>query len=266
MTNNAKHNSVLNTRELYNAICKSIKEEINQPPRIVYKYLTIDGACALIENLSLRYTPPNEFDDIFELCDHGHIKHNIMKKGDFLEDFITELKLSDKDFATLKLMKEQVGVSCYSDSWDINIMWSLYAEKHHGVVIGLKSECVSPLTQVKYIPEAQEVDCFSSLIEQAKYMLFTKSNDWSWQREWRSVELLKNLIFLNDKKLYLKKVCKEAIAEIYIGTMSNEVYTTVDDNHKRFEKLVRQQKLNASIYACMKDLQMRGKLGRTQIE
>ena len=60
----------------YLDLYKKIQECFPPPqetPKILYKYLTIQAATAVVKNLSLRFTPPDEFDDIFELEDPGEI-------------------------------------------------------------------------------------------------------------------------------------------------------------------------------------------------
>ena len=234
--------------------------------------MTVEAATKVIKGQSLRYTPPEEFDDIFELTNPGLIENSdtvnsLSSKKERIRAMISGVKFNHEAYLQLRELKKQIGVCCFSDSFDINIMWSLYAQKHKGVVLGIRSNCLLPIMPVTYFSPENETEKFSSILEAARYMVFTKTHDWEWQREYRTIELLNNMEKVETKEgsIYLKSIPYEAIEEIYVGTASNEVYSTVDHEHLLFEKEAEEHCVYADIYACMKSLTERGKIDRTLI-
>ena len=240
----------------YIPLYNSMVEEISHAdcPEILYKYMSLDAAIAAVEGLTLCYTPPKDFDDIFELFKIGTVSHEDGKTVNPISAFMRAIQESD----VLTKLSESIGVSCFSDKSTINTMWSLYADHHKGIVIGYKSEYLFPLSAVRYVSTEEEEEDFSSNVQNAQYMIFTKTNDWAWQREYRSIERLDNLKKSGQK--HIKILPKDAIAEIYIGAMLNEVYNPPNEKVFDFNDAISRNCKNVSIFACMKHLTERGRI------
>lgn len=251
---------------IFSNLCKNIQNENSSLPRVLYKYIDIYGACKLMENLSIKYTEPYKFDDIFELSEYENVKYSISPKN-AKDHLISSIKQSTEDFKVLNQLKNQIGVACYSTEWDINIMWSLYAGKHMGVVLGFNTQYLAPLSKVNYIHPEEEKDEFQNIVDAAHYMIYTKSSDWSWQKEWRSISLLSDLTYKHsenkpDEDLYLRKIPKDAIAEIYLGGNPNEKPKSICTEQDNFIRLFNELDLKIPLYGCFKDFDKRGKLTR----
>lgn len=251
--------------DLYNKLQKCFPPQ-QETPVIIYKYLTIQAATAVVKNHSLRFTPPDEFDDIFELEDPGLIDDSNTEE-DPKKRLMSSINYSHECFPVYKALRENVGICCFSDSYDINIMWSLYAQKHKGVVIGFYTEFLPPLIPVEYCSKQEEIKLFSSIEQGACHMIFSKTDDWAWQHEYRTIDLLDNLNMGHgvNEGMFFRMIPPEAIAEINIGTASNERYSPVDPEHEAFEKVSIENCKCAYVYACMKSLQGRGIIERTLI-
>lgn len=251
----------------YLDLYKKIQECFPPPqetPKILYKYLTIQAATAVVKNLSLRFTPPDEFDDIFELEDPGLIDDDNIEE-DKKKRFMSSVKYNCECFQLFKALKENVGICCFSDAFDINIMWSLYAQKHKGVVIGFHTKFLPPLIPVEYCSKQEETKIFSSIEQSVCHMIFSKTDDWAWQHEYRTIDLLDNLNRGQEENegMFFKMIPAKAIAEINIGTASNEIYSPVDPEHELFEKEAIENCKHAYVYACVKSLKGRGIIERT---
>lgn len=93
------------------------------------------------------------------------------------------------------------GVLCFTASWQSPVMWAHYAEKHSGICLGFDvpefrgSERL--LSPVIYAPERlaffldAEKDLYGIDREFVLAMLLTKSREWAYEQEYRTVADLK---------------------------------------------------------------------------
>ncbi len=82
------------------------------------------------------------------------------------------------------------GVLCLSESGTVPLMWSHYAESHTGVALGYDSSArpfnqALPIVYSKFRPSVDST--IHSQEEILESTLFTKSEDWAYEREWRIV-------------------------------------------------------------------------------
>jgi hypothetical protein len=146
---------------------------------ILYKYAG-DTGINVIENLRLKVTPPNEFNDPFELTPRAKfvwkseemverarkdpnyyrcVYENL--KGDgytgTFEEFAAQLpqaiprrfkefkgimrqKLTATDMTSIHKSSQTLGILCLSKPRDSIPMWSHYAKQHEGIAIGLEPD------------------------------------------------------------------------------------------------------------------------------
>ncbi len=152
---------------------------------------------------------------------------------DYLTEEIYKKLIHRNDWSHFeKLISENYGILCLSESYNNILMWSHYADKHQGIVIGLKTEKFTGLKKVKYedqrplIPlHCMTYDTTPSEYEQAiLQVLTTKSNDWKYESEWRIFDKLSNLSYIKikDKEMYLRKPIDASIFdEIYFGAKTS---------------------------------------------
>ncbi len=150
-------------------------------PQILYKYVDLAGAKKILFNNTLKATPPNKFNDPFELMAGGVC--NVSREHDLrlLKSYDSykkarNLKMFDDSYAryiehidsnprfidhvimsslsnqdsyhneSAELVNElskTAGIVCFSATNDNILMWSHYADQHNGVVIGFDSGLLS---------------------------------------------------------------------------------------------------------------------------
>jgi len=131
----------------------------------VYKFAKWDTCINCIlrdyksKKISLKYSKPCEFDDIFEIR-HIVPDHNA---GEWLKNIPSQQKTIQQNPALKKSISlfaevyngllpdlnidDQVErlladrfISCFSADWNIPLMWSFYADKYAGCAIGFKKK------------------------------------------------------------------------------------------------------------------------------
>lgn len=93
------------------------------------------------------------------------------------------------------------GILCFSDNWKSPVMWAHYAEKHYGVCLGfdVASDVNDPtVRQVEYNPERvtfmldREKKLFGIDEHFIHTLLYTKAQEWAYEREWRVIASLEH--------------------------------------------------------------------------
>lgn len=141
----------------------------------LYHYTSEDSAIKILENLTLKITPPNKLNDPFEILPSSYknvtqenvteyynklakrefekIYEEALQDGfrgtiqEFLENFDEQKIIEDlaetipnRDFTKLKnVFSEIFGVVSFSQNNNNILMWSHYADQHQGIVIGFDS-------------------------------------------------------------------------------------------------------------------------------
>ena len=199
-------------------------------PKILYKYVDLAGAEKILFNNTLKATPPNKFNDPFELMAGGVC--NVSREHDFdllksydsykkarklkmfddcyaryiehidsnhrLIDHVIESSLSNQDSYHNEIaelvneLSKTAGIVCFSATNDHILMWSHYADQHKGVVIGFDSKLLSD----DWIPVDYSKERYFLNIERRKdrderiKMIARKSDLWAYEEEYRFVVLL----------------------------------------------------------------------------
>jgi hypothetical protein len=86
-------------------------------------------------------------------------------------------------------MSQQYGLLCFSLDWHNPLLWSHYADRHHGLALGFDID-EGILKRVSYTrnrPVLRKID-----IEIADSLLFTKYIDWNYEQEARIFTSLEN--------------------------------------------------------------------------
>lgn len=144
-----------------------------------------------------------------------------------------------------------IGIVSFSKCWNSSAMWAHYAQKHIGYCVGFDRNHRSlqyshwkmqtgSMRDVKYIAERPVYnmkDQQPSLDE----ILFRKSADWEYEKEFRIVYALKNCDMelpapadsLTQLPLYFKRFDIAAIKEIMLGYAAKE---SISDNVLAFAK------------------------------
>ena len=125
-----------------------------------------------------------------------------------------------------KQIDKKFGIICFSEGFDNVLMWSHYAVKHHGLVIGLDIDD-KMLTQVDYLPIAPRViskdgkckGCPHRFVGLMNSVMRTKAIDWAYEKEWRLILDYSNRQNIHEDKdgsrYYL--LPSNSIQSIFIG-------------------------------------------------
>jgi len=163
-------------------------------PRILYKYLDIDGAKCMIGNSDLQFTNATRLNDPFD-CHPSLIDHekNIDENSSWPKEWLIEKEVLDSTN-----LRNDTWLCSLSKINDSILMWAHYCYGHKGVCIGLDiekvlkstpflfcSKCLEPhLLDVQYQYIIQRP---SGGISPWHYQLSTKAKDWEYEQEVRLI-------------------------------------------------------------------------------
>jgi hypothetical protein len=151
----------------------------------------------------------------------------ILKKA-----YLSNPSVLDEVFETLhrKRINSEIGILCCSETRQSVIMWSHYADEHKGFVVGFESTDsffshypheppdIGVLRRVTYTQERTIID-IRNIREDAQLpeFLFTKNQDWSYEKEWRIIRLLQDAVEIRNSDVYLVAVPPSAVRQVIIG-------------------------------------------------
>jgi len=230
-----------------------------QMGELIYKYCRRHGV-EFIENNKLKFSPPIEFDDPFELRPQpGDSKLSIEDSNALLNDDLRMRQLYESEKSTtsfddwlrprraspiefnrelarvmseaiesycpgaLASISKEYGMTCFSETPSDVRMWSHYANEHKGVVIGLDRNLLGiNLLPVQCKPERVHFTASQFANPQIRWvveLLTTKSEDWTYQKEWRAVLPFGKppLKFDDELGAHVFEVSPEAIKRVLIG-------------------------------------------------
>lgn len=187
-------------KEIYDTYISAI--ERNKPKRL-RKVVNMKGAIETLEGMTLKFTPPHEFNDIQEGASYI-------------------LDPSNEYIAPEAALVDDIFITCFAEGPWNNIALSLYGDNGKGVMFVFDCEKLEENFQSRLIPikyQFSPPECFSSGIEQA----FTvKHVPWEYEKEWRFILSSEDVNILNADKMpncdsFLVPFKKESIYAIYFG-------------------------------------------------
>lgn len=185
-----------------------------QAPASLYKYYKdTELNFESIKTSKMWFSAPYNFNDVFDCSitvDERKIFENSLKMyqgqrrvregsvawRDLKKEIHQEsLKLHD----TFEALRKQMGVACFSESYESLLMWSHYADNHRGLCVEYDLMKISRQLNFSPIPVIYSDDraCFCNLdIKRDKQevikvfieSLTSKSSEWSYEKEWRIVQ------------------------------------------------------------------------------
>ncbi len=202
----------------------------------MYKFYTISDIDFLDKIIGSK--PTIKFSSAFNLNDPNELKFNIKldPHSDEMKQryFIDNSSASEKDYDDWKnqvspnfiwyLEQQQRGIigqlitlSCFTNSYDNNVMWSHYTNNHQGICVEYKMELFNYLeslggffaqNHVRYAKEPPEIDASKYKDEENIWkMIFTKQSEWSYEKEIRTVRLSnENTEFIEFPQSLIKDV------------------------------------------------------------
>lgn len=130
-----------------------------------------------------------------------------------------------------KSFQEKIFVSCFSEKCDSMLMWSHYGDEHKGICFGydlhtlIRKYDFFPVIYSKKMPQESELDLHNGngLLKS----ILTKSIDWSYEQEWRIVNIDESISGEAGKLIDFEKPI-----EIYIGTRQQKC---ININHEKYK-------------------------------
>lgn len=165
-------------------------------PRILYKYLNIKGAEAMIGNKTLQFTNATKLNDPFD-CHQKLIDYSRVSSP---KGWIPNEWWEKKDLINAENLRNETWLCSLSKVNDSVVMWSHYCYDHKGVCIGLDIDKViantPPLFSMIYVePLVLDVQ-YRDILERPKtdsskeifsYQWQTKAKEWEYEQEVRLV-------------------------------------------------------------------------------
>jgi hypothetical protein len=185
-----------------------LKPTAGNAPKTLYKYLDPSGFVALT-SLTVRFTKLAELNDPFE-C-----RLSLIPTGEFIAPRTQRPELE-------KLLWEY-GISCFAEDASNLLLWAHYGRSHTGFVIGFSTEHPSfqsygQLVRVNYSPRRPQIDSPNS--DAVLHALSIKSEEWSYEQEWRIVTPLDTC--QKKDELFLKPIDPASITELTLGVGVDE--------------------------------------------
>ena len=214
------------------------------PPPILYKYCTFDGAHATFQNSAFRFTPLVEFNDPYEFMPAQTdlsadtdiiLEHMLRTKGsEYSEQEKAKIlsclssdevrqhllkQLKDGNYNILSAAKAFVSsylACCFSEHNNSLLMWAHYAQQHQGICIAVETAQSMIYQQVIYQKERPRLS-FSEDPKTFQRLLYTKSIDWAYEKEWRILLQKEDTVARFEEGKYLVPIKKSGIKAIYFG-------------------------------------------------
>lgn len=197
-------------KEVYQGIGKYYQYSA---PASLYKfYSDIDLNLESIKNNKMWYSAPCNFNDPFDCdiaIDHEKIFQCMLtlvpENSELRVGSPVWLELKDTVYRQIKNLrdsftelKQGMGISCLSESYDSLLMWAHYANSHRGICVEYDLLKINKELEFTPVPVIYSNDriCFDSLdvsnIDNISIDIFldsitTKSLEWSYEKEWRII-------------------------------------------------------------------------------
>ncbi|HHP7419226.1 TPA: DUF2971 domain-containing protein [Providencia rettgeri] len=210
---------------------------------ILYKYVKEEDISKILNldeknsYVSLKFSKASSFNDPFETYGYS------FQEEDFVENLLARGKLNDKYF-----------ILCLTKNPLIPLMWSHYADKHTGYVIGIDVDEAglndnSFLIKIndgaiKY--QHKRSGNINTELPQKKFeeIYLNKAFYWEYEEEYRAVLGLNYLEKVgDDENLHIKRIGINSVKELYIG-LNNKKF-----NNEFYDNLIKNIQ-NINIYKC----------------
>jgi len=142
-------------------------------PAVLYKYLPPERIDVL-ENMGLRFSPPSQFNDTFDT-------HYLVPKSQ---------GLTGK--AARSMLKNRLGILCLTERPNNHLMWVHYASNHTGFVLGFNARASFFQENNRVLRKVVYQNAPKVLSEADASVCFYKSDEWTYEQEWRCVREFQN--------------------------------------------------------------------------
>jgi len=228
--------------------------------RIIYKYLDQNNALKVIEELTLKFSQPINFNDPFDCYEEllefkvtsQFVKDQLMRgiltldpysKSLSPNELINHLSKTVYTFNNPEVReifsasKKKLWISCFSEVYNEILMWSHYGDQHKGICIGfnyfglLETFDFIP-SNVKYVTDFKKIDYCSEPVKALEYLINVKSERWKYEKEIRLRTNKKKAPSLNENGII--SIHPPAISKIIIGCNNS---TSIESIEHKLNKL-----------------------------
>ena len=243
-----------------------LNEDGSNPIEILHKYVRINQYLfSTLINNEIWFSDPDGFNDPYD-CNinydfsdisyekvYKHLlnsnkKFNFGKSDDYIKGRATDIcnnpmKLEQLMNGFLKNTTNKRGIACFSESDNILLMWSHYADSHKGVCLTFDIEkdldFFSIPYKVDYLSNYPKINPFNvPENKEVQLVLATKSNEWAYEQEIRIVKNKDN----NPKFRGPIAFNPEALTEIKFG------YKCSDEQIRTVKNLVTKKYSQIKLY------------------
>ncbi len=226
----------------------------------LYKYMSFESAIRLLRDGCVRFTQPGDFNDPFEmnpsfdlmskqdldgLPDAPDVPGMKILTPEALKSMFAAIlpglqkeisKHAGQDGAFVlrnnelaqSTLDDEFGVFCLSEAADNLLMWAHYADNHRGVAIQFDTESKffsedslgSDLPSFRTVEYIMKRPILSHSNLRSPSLLFRKSPEWSYEREWRYIRRLSEAHRVIDSMPYpihLFGLPEDSISGIVVG-------------------------------------------------
>lgn len=231
-----------------------LSNQSNTDRSSLFKYASLEIGKCIVQNCQLRFTQLNALNDTFEI--NAFPSSTVVSDRRFYEEsakigsfsMLTPQQIYERDRQRredelernqyINEVLPKLGVLSLTERRNNQLMWSHYAEGHKGMLIefnagnGLFSEEYFPsdwpcqhtslfkLRKIKYRKSAPVM--YPDLRKGLEQVVFTKSNDWDYEHEWRLCRPLEDADVIQSKNLpfpiHLFNFPSAAIRSVYFGS------------------------------------------------
>ena len=213
------------------------------PPKRIYKYVSAERCLQMLRTNTIRFTQPEELNDPFEFCPSLDLE---LLKKEYLSapkrksaiKAGTDDKILMKDFKdhclevarAISQLNKSTGVLSLSESADVPLMWSHYAEEHSGFVIGLDANSLISRGMPKDKSGVYGIGPVNYRSTRARFpvehgsnfdFMLIKDSCWSYEHEWRIVRGLASLNKVSDS-VYVDEIPASSILCVIRGARSDK--------------------------------------------
>lgn len=231
-------------------------------PKVLYKYMRMDGVRAVLGDGTLKFSRRTKLNDVYECRGAVKAEYSVEDwKRHWIEDGRSEdeakslaEKIMGEPFEQARELEKAInsvtdslGILCLTECKDNLLMWAHYADEHRGVCLEF---CIEEDLYAFCFPKKVEYDSAYPQIDflkdekSATNVIFHKSEDWSYEKEYRVVRI-NTYTEESGEGTFTEGFNKNALVGIYFGCRCsdeeiNEIKRTAVTNgftHVRFYKM-----------------------------
>ncbi|MDF1822524.1 MAG: DUF2971 domain-containing protein [Alcanivoracaceae bacterium] len=131
---------------------------------------------------------------------------------------------------TMRTTNKNVGVFSLTETNNNELMWAHYADSHRGYAVAFDTETdfffrrendpkiCGEMANVIYSDTPPTVYLDPGKMNIPKELFFTKTTQWSYEKEWRMIRMLEHADSVVEEKIHLFKIEPESVISIIFGS------------------------------------------------